>query len=222
MAYTAGYVIDQAQIRYNDLTDAVGLLYAQEIHNDILQYIQLIYTTITIPIVAGQNLYTLPPNVLKMWECYYLRSNTVGDGFQMRSTNSRELDRYRKRWPLQQNEEPRWRYIGTDPQGALAIGIYPFPYLSTSSGYPILSLNVSEMQTITSDAFLLPAAVFDPAVYKVGIMAKHAQTRDPEAADGLWAMYTQMRDLLAGSIQTADADYTPRVDPYIGQTARRT
>lgn len=187
MAILYSDVIDQAQVAYPDLTNEKGLVYAQQVLDELVAEIPGIRDTVetSISLTAGTREYALGTTYVarRIHTASYIESATSRKRLEL--VTKSELDVRVPDW-LQMTDSsergaPIYCYFtdaanAADAKSTRKIGFHPIPDTTTSSGYPIAELRVSTVKTVAA-ADDIPAAFHHGRVFTAGIKFKYAQDR---------------------------------------------
>ena len=177
MAITVASLYSTAQSHFPDIPQATFLSLLNDVHQEIIENIRLTPdVTVTISLVAGQQEYALPDTVLRIWDAAYISQS--GDYQKLRQTNVDWLDYNCPGW---RNYSPSTPYRIYDRGGN--IGLVPAPSLSTTGGYPIVSLVCSQ----TSDTPLgiddsLPSTARTGNAWTYRVLERWCDMNHPESS----------------------------------------
>ena len=176
MSFTVASIITAAKRRYPDMTDAEAVEFLNTVRGWVMSELQLRRTTLTVNLTADTQEYSLNAAVFAVDQVRYTRSSTQGDFKVLRAVSLYELDATSQDWRKLESGEPSSFYIYNGTTGPM-IGLDRPAPTTTSSGYPILTIDVNQNNALSNGDTLyddLPNA----KVYVYGIRREFAEDKD--------------------------------------------
>ena len=204
-------VMDEMDDFYSEVDDVEKLRHLQRAHSRILRAVPLEPTIVTFSsLVDGTKEYATGDTYLRVWSVRYVRSATQGDSKMLEPISVDELDLDFEDWRGNDTGEPRYWYWR-----AGKIGLHPTPDTTTST-YPLLSMEVSADETITGST-VLPGHVrnFDAWIFDA-LESITISRRDWEAVNAFRAKNKEAFAELVRIHQQRTARLNPKQTPDIG------
>ena len=209
MAITVASVILRGQQFYPDLTSTIALGFLDDLHQELCARIPLQPdTTETISLTAGTAVYTPATQPLRVFDAQYFTASGVCESIFPTSTE--QLDKMDQGWRAQAantSNVPECYY-----QQGNVIGFYPVPPVSTSGGYPNITLYLATQPAALGSGDSLPALVYSMDPYLYGML--HRFSLQQHRSDA--AMWSEMAEKAQENLR----DYTRlRVSIFSGAVA---
>ena len=221
MAITVQSIVDQARLRFKDLTEAQAVIYLNEVYRDVIFDSRILVVQENVSITAGTREYVLSEKIVRCWSAMYVTSANNNSALNLIPVSSRELDANNPTWRYNVNGDPTDVYISVNSSGQKVLGLYPTPATSTSGTYPRIELMVSkEASSDLTISDSLPEVIRDRSPWVWGICAKHSQLRYPEQFEQNNATYLREYEAMKARIMGITADYQPQIRPWVMQAAR--
>ena len=220
MAILVQTILDQARIRFKDLTETQALAYLNLVYKEVIRDFPILLTQSNYSITAGTQEYTLGETVTKIWDAQLASSST--DNTPLKGTTTDELDALQPGWRYWTSGNPQFFYITRDSTGVNKLGLHPKPDTTTSGTYPRVETQVSKepaSDLVAGDS--MPNSIKDTVPFVFGICYRHAMIRYPEQYDGLYQMYLRECQRMSADLRTKIAGLNPKVDPPIVRGATR-
>lgn len=221
MAITVQSIVDQARIRFKDLTEAQAVIFLNEIYKDAIYDLRVLVTQENVSLVAAQREYTLSERIVRVWTASYVTASGYNNGMQLNPTSSRALDANKPEWRYMNPGQPQDAYVTVNSSGQKVLGLDPMPSTSTSGTYPRIELMVSKepaSDLTISDS--LPEVIRDRSPWVWGIIAKYSQIRYPEQYENNYQTYLREYEDMKARIMGVTADYQPKLNTWVQQTMR--
>lgn len=211
MAITVASVVASVQQHFADIPQGLCLSLLNDVHNDILENVRLTPdTSVQVTLTAGTQEYPLPDSVLRIWDADY--SSGSGNHCPLTQTSVDELDYRHQGWRTEQPGIPNLIY----DRGGM-VGFYPCPNVSTTSGYPIVTLYVSQLSSplAIGDSLPGPARTANAWVYAVcaRFSAMLHQDQYPMFSSLAKVEYERLLEYTYGRLARDKASIMPRISP---------
>lgn len=171
MATVTSLITTAKMGKFADMTAADGLIYFNEINNELCSSIPIIKLPEYIVLTAGTREYDLNALTTRVWEADYI----TADGVQpigIRGKQVQEYERIRRGWRNDNITSVPTEFYVDRSDDAQVIGFDPVPNVTTdpatTSGYPIVRLRVSRIQSLASGD-TVPVALSMYQLYTFGI-----------------------------------------------------
>ncbi len=221
MAITVQSIVDQARIRFKDITEAQAVIYLNEIYRDVIFDLRVLVTQENVSLVADQREYVLDQKIVRVWSANYVTSANNNSALTLNPVSIRELDNVTPTWKYMASGQPVDAYISVNSSGQKVLGLDPKPSTGTSGTYPRVELMVSK--EASSDLAIgdsLPEVIRDRSPWVWGIITKHAQLRYPEQYENAYQTYQREYEAMKARIMGVSADVKPQITPWVTQIAR--
>lgn len=175
MSFTVATVVSSVQRVYSNLitSDVVG--YMNEVRPDILRRLRLRNTTQNVNLTASTGEYAITAPMLGATSVVYIRSATESDRRILEPTNLETLDIVHPNWRSREAGEPRYYYF-IDGLTGPKIGFFPKPDLTTTGGYPIVTIYYLDCETLNSGSTIYDD-ILSPMLYVHNVCRRYAEDR---------------------------------------------
>lgn len=221
MAITVQSIVDQARIRFKDITEAQAVIYLNEIYRDVIFDLRVLVTQENVSLVADQREYVLDQKDVRVWSVAYATSANDNTTLILNPVSSRELDNTTPPWRYMASGQPVDAYVSVNSSGQKVLGLDPKPSVGTSGTYPRLEVMVSkEASSDLTISDSLPEVIRDRSPWVWGIISKHSQLRYPEQFETNYQTYQREYEAMKARIMGVVADVKPQITPWVTQVAR--
>lgn len=179
---TLADAITKAQQTYPQLSTARAIVFANVIHNRILTRLNLRGTTKSVSLTSGTKDYALGAETSRIFTAFYRTSATAV--YQLEPTSQERLDLERPLWRESTDTGSPTQYLvrpiknGSGTGDALMVTLVDTPDTTTSGGYPLLEMWVTDSTAFAATSDDLPGALIDEMVYANGIRMLWAEGND--------------------------------------------
>lgn len=179
---TLADAITKAQQKYPQLSTARAIVFANVIHNRLLTRLNLRGTTKSINMTSGTKDYALGAETSRIFTAFYRTSATVVS--QLTPTSQEKLDLDDPDWRERTETGSPTHYMvrpiknGSGTGDALMVTLYPTPDTTTSGGYPLVEMWITDSTAFTATSDDLPGSLIDEMVYANGIRMLWAEGND--------------------------------------------
>lgn len=176
MSFTVASIISAAKRRYPDMSDTIAVELLNTVRGYVMSELQLRRTTLSVSLTSGAQEYALSQTAYIVNQVRYTRSATTGDFKVLSALSLPELDAVTPDWRKTAQAEPSAFYLVSGTTGS-TIGLDRPAPTTTSAGYPVLSIDVNQTNTLTSGDTIyddLP----NPKLYVYGIRREYAEDTD--------------------------------------------
>lgn len=173
MGVLVSQILARIQRSKRDCSDGVALGFVNDVHGELLSRYSLRDDVLEVSLTAGVQEYGLDETaVMVEVASYVLDSNR---SVPLGTLDPGEMDALEPGWRVRAAGTPARFWIGADLSGA-TIGLYPKPDAATSSGYPLVRLNVRRRQILTSlDS--IPNGLLNGDAYVYGALRRFCEER---------------------------------------------
>ncbi len=175
MSFTVATVVSSVQRVYSNLITADVVGYLNEVRPDILRRLRLRNTSQTVNLTAGTGEYAITTPMLGATSVEYRRSATDSDARILDPTNLETLDIVHPNWRNRESDEPR-QYYFIDGLTGPKIGFFPEPDLTTTGGYPIITIRYLDCETLSSGSTIYDD-ILSPMLYVHNVCRRYAEDR---------------------------------------------
>lgn len=178
MSFTVATIVSSVQRTYSMLTTSDVVGYLNEVRPDILRRLRLRNTTQNINLTADTQEYAITVPMLGATSVSYIRSADEADKRALEPTNLEALDITQPQWRNRASSEPRSYYF-IDGLTGPKIGFFPKPDLTTTTGYPIVTIYYLDCNTLASGDTVYDN-LLSPMLYVHAICKRYAEDRGLE------------------------------------------
>ena len=192
MPDTIGTISSLLRERFPDLSSARAEDYIIRVHREICGAIpEISRKSIDIDLTAGIGVYDLPADTLEVAHVIYAKDASTRS--QVLRTTQDELGEKKPLWGFDPSGTPSLFYVQTElglgVTSDLKITLYPKPDTTTTGGYPVLHVYITEVMPLATDD-PLPEGLAGYGVYLEGASYYAAMAlRDPDAAGTYLSLY---------------------------------
>lgn len=189
--YTVQQIVSAVQRRLPDAPSQTCVLLTNLVHRELLADIpELRLDSLTQNLTSGTGEYNIAEPVFQVLEAYY--QTAANTSSQLSPITIEGLNAMVPTWRTDATGTPLYFYLSSNQASANSevIGLYPVPNTTTSAGYPILKMDISELEssdlTLTSTVFV---TLQSPKVYIEGVSYMLAEEIRPQVANAYKAEY---------------------------------
>jgi len=181
MSFAVDTIIDNAQRVYPDLTDAIGLIFLNQVRRDLHRRFKLRQASQDINLTSGTQEYAYSADFMNVETVHYVTASGVS--VNLEPVEYSYLNKFERDWRDTAAGTPTRFYllVGDTTSGPM-IGLDPKPNTTTSGGFPIITVrgtktvDMAAGETIYDD---IPNSL----VYEYGICFHFARTERIEDAE---------------------------------------
>lgn len=174
-------VIDRARETHASLPEAKALVYAEEVYRELVAQTEIGRQQVSLSLVAGTRDYALPAGVVNIIRAVY--HSEVDNYFEIYPKSEEVIEELRQSYRVgNESGDPQYFALihvqdtGIKPR----IRFEPIPDTTTSSGYPVVKLEVNVIASVFDANTTIPELVPNPDVFVDGILAKYSKILLPK------------------------------------------
>lgn len=191
-AYVTNTIRDEFRQIFPDCTEADALAHLNAVRNEVLSYVPLVWDVYDVNLTSGIGTYSLEAgNVLRVWGAAYLTASNTGTMLQERQYYE-NIAQDALFETASTTDVPQQFYLkpGTSASSGLTLGLLPRPNATTTAGFPIVRLFVTNYQTLTAGTTFYED-IPNSEVYVHGMAARYAKRRRRQYVDLYENLYQQ-------------------------------
>lgn len=193
------------------MSDSVALEHLNTVRGYVMSELQLRRTTLSVNVTDGTREYALNAYAYCVNQVRYTRSSTQGDFKVLRAISLPELDMTQQDWRKVDDGEPSAFYLYNGTTGPI-IGLDRAVDTTTSSGYPILSVDVNQNNVLSSGDVLYDDMP-NTKVYVYGIRREFAEDMDNANVAAWDELFGRELDRVHAYLQKKNAGYSTVMRP---------
>lgn len=176
---TLASVVNQVRQTFPELSQSRIIGYANTIHARICMYLDIRHQEVDINMTDGTADYDLPDELARIYAVTYRTSATSVT--HLEATTMEKMDYDVPDWRTTSQEGTPSKFLirskadGSGTGDTLVITLYPTPDTTTASGYPHVSVWLTESKEFSATTDNLPVSLIDERVYVSGIKMLYAE-----------------------------------------------